>query len=131
MIPFMPSQRLVDFFLPHKTWPPQAGWARNSFVDLFGISLQIGTGKCSNFPLQLKLAPDLIPAKSHIWMVRVSIYSSLSGIRMLIATCSNYLLSAALNISSIKDKLQYLNCLLPVVFQRKKKIQISLQIVCY
>jgi len=49
---------------------------------------------------------------------------------MLIATCSNYLLSAALNTSSIKDKLHYLNCLLPVVFQERKKTKrISLQIV--
>lgn len=56
-------------------------------------------------------------------MVRVSTCSSLSGIRMLIATCSNYLLPATLNTSSIKDKLHYLNYLLPVVFQRKKKFK--------
>lgn len=87
-----------------------------SFAESLSISYQ--TGK---LVLQMKLELDLMPAKSHIWMVRVSICKSLTGIRKLIATCSNYLLSAALNTSSIKDKLQYLNCFLSVVFQGKKK----------
>lgn len=101
--------------------------ATNSFVQSLGTWYQTSTAKPNIFTLQLKLELDLIPAASHIRMVKVNICKSLTGIRMLIATRSNYLLSAALNTSS-RDKLQYLNCLLPVVFQRKKN---SLQIVSY
>jgi len=45
---------------------------------------------------------------------------------MLIPTCSNYLLSAALNTSSIKDKLQHLIAFCMLLFKEKKKVKQSL-----
>jgi len=78
MTPFVPFQReTCRFSLLQKIWPLKSECARNSFVESLGISYQINTGKCNIFPLQLKLELDLIPAKSHIWMVRVSICKSL------------------------------------------------------